>query len=224
VLNAEAISTRIGASPQAPGIPAVARWIRVLTLASSGLVFVSAVGMVAVDAGIGYILPGQKPSWLLVGFEAVVAVAGFLGVMFGIGRFADGPGLALACIAGTVLMGSALGWLSAAQQVGGYSLTPLLGLRVLAAGMLGFMGACCVLSRDPRAWKPAMWGAGSGLPVLAAIALMLRASSRRAIESALGSWGMLGAAVGLLALVALGVCLCASVHLVVKAFEMGREK
>lgn len=203
-------------------LPAVAKWVRVLSLAVSGVVFLSALGLVVADAGIGYILPGQKPSWLLVGFEAVVAVAGFLGLMFGAGRFGEGPGLALACIAGTILMGSGLGWLSAAQQIGGHSLTPLLGLRVLAAGILGLLGAYCVLSRDPRAWKPAIWGVGTALPILVAVGLMMRAPSRRAIESALGSWGIAGAAVGFVALVVLGVCLCASVHLLVKAFEMGR--
>lgn len=158
----------------------------------------------------------------MVGFETVVAVAGVLGVLIGKGRFREGPGLALACVAGTVLMASAMGWLSANRTVGGYSITPVLGLRVLAAAVIGLAGAYCVLSRDPRAWKPAMWGFLTGVPVVLAVGAGMGGSSRRAIEGALGSMGAVGAVVGVVGLVFLGVCLCASVHLVVKAFEMGR--
>lgn len=202
-------------------MPPVSKTIRMLVLVVSGLVLLSALGLGGAAAGIQYVVAGQKPSWLLFGFEVVVGAAGVLGVLFGRGKFGEGPGLALACIGGTVLAGSALGWLAAGKQVGGHSITPLLGPRVLAAGVIGLAGAYCVLSRNPKSWKVAAWGAGTGAPVVIAAMAMMRGSSRRVIESAVSS-GVLGTVGAVVGLVVVAACLCASVHLVVKAFEMGR--
>lgn len=188
----------------------------------SGLVLLSALALGGLTVAIPYLSPGQQPVWLLFGFEVVVGVAAVLGVLFGLGRFAEGPGLALACVSGTILMGSALGWLAANRQVAGHSITPILGFRGAAALGLGLLGAVCVLSRNPKSWRIAAWGVATGLPVLIAAAAMIRPGTRRAIEGAVGRAGTMGTVAAVVGLLILAALLCASVHLMVKAFELGR--
>jgi hypothetical protein len=188
----------------------------------SAAVLVSALALGGLAVAIPLFVQDQKPVFMLFGFEAVVVVAATLGVLFGLGRFGDGPGLAMACISATVLVASALGWLSANRALAGHSITPVLGFRVLAAFLLGGLGAVCVLSRHGRSWRLAAWGIGLGLPCIAAALAGANGGSRRAIEGALGRAGALGTVGGILAVLVLGALLCASVHLIIRAFELGR--
>lgn len=187
-----------------------------------------AVGLSAVGGAVLALAPllaaDQRPAWLLFGFELTILVAAAIAVLFGRGRFADAPGMALACVAGTILLGSAMGWQSAGREVGGIALTPFLLARAAAAATLGLCAAACVLSRVPggRAWRTAILGASLGAPVIAAAGLIVIPAGRRALYVALGPSPGLQTALGLVAFVVLGICLSASVHLLVRAFEMGR--
>ena len=131
------------------GIPPIGRGPRVVVGLVSAAVLVSAVAGAVLAAVQPAIDPSLKSSWALVGFEVVVAVAALLGVIAALGKFGEGPGMALACVAGTILLGSALGWQGAGRQLLGHSLMPYLAARVAAALVLGAIGAwvAVVLSR-----------------------------------------------------------------------------
>src|SRR5262245_43109895 len=123
----------------------VPRTIRLLVQATCLAVLASAVGSAILAGAAPLLVPDQRPSWALVGFELVVLVACVQGVLFGRGRFGQGPGLALACVGGTILVASGLGWAGSGKQLLGHSLTPLLGARLLAVAVIGICGAWCVL-------------------------------------------------------------------------------
>lgn len=204
-------------------MPPVNRNIRLLSLMLGWVIALSAL-IGAATALAPLLTADQRPAWVLFGFELTVLSAGVVGIMFGRGRFSDAPGLALACVAGTVLAASALGWQGAGRQVAGVSLTPFLLARVALAAALGLAAAACVLSRAPggKAWRLAILGAVFGVPVVVAAAALVHPAGRHAIESALGTSAGVHAAVGVAAFLVFGGLLSASVHLVVQAFEMGR--
>ncbi len=159
---------------------------------------------------------------MLFGFEVVVFIAGVLAAIFGRGRFSIGPGMALANIAGTILVGSAFGYISAGRQLGTTSLTPLLAFRFLAGGVIAAAAAYCVLSRDPKSWRVAALGAAMGLPSVALAAAVMVTPARRAVMTFLSGGGIAQTGLAVVAVVVVGGLLCASVHLLIKAFEMGR--
>jgi hypothetical protein len=210
--------------PNLPSSTDVPRIASLLILALSASVLLSAVIVGSLAVLLPWLVQGQKTALALMGFEIVVAVAATLGLQFGRGRFADSPGMALACIGGTILVASALGWQGAGRQLAGVSLMPYLGLRTLAALVILGTGAYCVLQREPRSWKPALLGLALGLPVAMAGGAALHPGVRRSIEALLeGSVGVQALA-GLAALIVLGGSLAASVHLVISAFEMASAK
>lgn len=202
-------------------MPPVHRTIRLLALTLGILIAASA--LICAGLALAPLLSsGQRPAWLLFGFELVVLVAAVIAVLFGRGRFAEAPGMALACVAGTVFLGSAMGWQAAGRQLGGVSLTPFLAGRVAVSLVLGAAAAACVLSRDRQAWRLAALGTLLALPVLGALAAVALPAGRRALENAIGPSVGLQAAVGVGAFLVLGGLLSASVHILVRAFEMGR--
>jgi hypothetical protein len=203
-------------------VPPISRPFRLLVLAISLAVLLSAVLLAALAAGAPLLARDQRPSWALFGFEVVIAVAGVLGVLTGRGRFADGPGLALACVAGTILIGSGLGWQGAGRQLLGVPLLPVLGGRALAALVLGAIGAWTVLSRDTRAIRLAITGMLLLLPVVLGAVAVVRPAGRRLLDK------LMGTSPGIQFMVAVGgfavaaVLLSAGCHLIIRAFELGR--
>jgi hypothetical protein len=167
-------------------------------------------------------LAAAKAAWALLGFEAITLVAACLGMLFGLGRFRDAPAIALACVAGTVLAASFLGWMSVTASVGqarsvaGIPLTPVLAARVLCAWVLGLAAAYCVLAREPRSWKPAAIGVALALPIVAVAAAFGNPGTRAMVKTVLGH--PIGAVI---AFVLLGGLLAASTHLIVGAFALG---
>src|SRR3954465_10295691 len=111
-----------------------------------------------------------KPIWLMFGFEIVIAVATVLGLQFALGRYQDGQGLALACVAGTIAVGSVLGWIGAQRHLttshGDISLNAWLLGRLAAALALGAVGAVFVLSRNQRSWWHLIKAALLGGPIV----------------------------------------------------------
>src|SRR4051812_43384921 len=91
-------------APAEPRAYPVSAMLRRATLAISALIGASAL----VGAGLALltpvIAPGQHPSWPFLAFEGVIILAATIGVLFGLGRYADAPGIALACVAGTILI------------------------------------------------------------------------------------------------------------------------
>jgi len=151
-------------------VPPLGKRLAFGTMALSGL------GVLSAMAGIGISLAmGEEPSLMMAGFEAIVLVSFVLGTLIAMGKVGrDGPGMALACIGGTVLICSGFGALAAGGRqfaVGDVSLLPLLGFRVIASGLLGLFAATAVLSREGGSWKRFVVGALLALPILAAAGL-----------------------------------------------------
>lgn len=113
----------------------------------------------------------QTPIWTLFGFELVIAVSSLLGVLLGLGRFREAPALALACVAGTILVGSFLGYRGSAGAVGSLSLKTWVVGRIAIGAVLAALAALTVLVRNRKSWGALCLGAMFGaLP--AAVALM----------------------------------------------------
>jgi hypothetical protein len=194
--------------------------VRVLVGFLCAFVLVSSLGMMGASVFVAI-----KPVWVLFGFEVVIAVASVIGIMFAAGRYQDGQGLALACVSGTIAVGSMLGWLGAQHHLttsgGDVSLNGWLLGRVGAALALGLVGALLVLSRNPRSWSYLLRSAITGGPiVLAAGAYMLK---RSAMSNALGALpGWLAGIGGTIGAIIAVVLISASVHSMIRAFELGR--
>ncbi|MFM9994198.1 MAG: hypothetical protein ACKVU4_00185 [Phycisphaerales bacterium] len=201
-------------------MPEPSRTLRLLAAALSVAVACSALAgaVLALTANV-------RPAWALFGFEVVIAVSCVFGVQFGRGRYRHAPGMALACVAGSVFVGSVLGYMSLRPPaLGGVGLKPFLAARVLVAGLIAGAGAACVLSRHPKSWRLAITGAVLGAPVMAAGAIAVIPALRglAAPLTGMGPMGQLAAGVGLF--VVLGGLLCASAHLLIRAFELGRPE
>lgn len=202
-------------------MPPAPRFIKLISLLAGLALVISALVLGIAAVAIPYIQPGQKASWILLGFEIVILVAGVLAVLFGRGKYAEGPGLALALIAATVMAGSAFGFLGAGTKLGTISLMPIAVARVLLGCALGAAAAYCVLVRNAAAWRVAWMGVGLGMPFVAIAGAVVFGPSRRAIMS-LVSGGLLQTGVAVVGAAVIGGLLCASVHMIIKAFEMGR--
>lgn len=198
------------------GLPGAVRGI-VLALCTA--VLLSALAGAALALLQPLLAEGHRAAPALFGFEVVVVVAAGLGVLISRGRFMEAPGMALLCVGGTIFAASVLGWQSAGRQLAGFSLTPAMGLRVLAGFALMGLAGVSVLQREPRSWKPALVGAALGLPVLAACAVIVLPRGRGLVQSAVGDDVMVQAGAAILALVVFGGLLAASVQLVVGAFD-----
>lgn len=192
----------------------------------------AAVGGSAAVAAVMAVLMPTVP-WFLVGYEVVTVFACVFGVLIGFGRCAAGPALGLACVCGTIALGSVLGDLSAqaSNPIAGPTLaiidlgnvmqmplTMFMLLRLLAAGVLGGCAAWVVLRRHKAASLPSL---GIGLTLGAmALALLAAGYKFRASMTPLGAFGkaMVMIALGVVAL----ALLAAAVHYTVRAFSAGR--
>ncbi|MBX3381149.1 MAG: hypothetical protein KF805_13730 [Phycisphaeraceae bacterium] len=119
----------------------------------SALIIASSVATI----GASFFAEGRPP-WALMGFELLTIMAGAFGLATARGRFADGPGLALACVAGTVLAASIFGYLGTTGQIGDWKLHTWLIARATTAALVGLLAAWVVLRRTPGAWLLALRG------------------------------------------------------------------
>ena len=125
-----------------------------LTGVLSGLVLLSAAATLVAS----FAIPA-RPVWPLIGFEVLIVFAGVYGVLAARGAFAEGPGLAHACVSGTVFAASVLGFLGATGQIGEHNLQSWLLARVMLSVSIGLIGAWIVLRRTPGAALMALRGA-----------------------------------------------------------------
>jgi hypothetical protein len=183
------------------------------------------VGLSALGLGVGAVVAGPQVVWVLLGFEVVTLAAAVIGVFFALGRFQEAPGLALASVAGTFFVAAVLGYVGSGRQLplaeGGIPLKGMLLARVSAALLVGAAGAGLVLARDRRSWGYLIKSAALGGPVLLALGVYAaRPVQVRGALDALPGWLV---AVGLIVAGLLGIVMVsASVHLLVRAFELGK--
>lgn len=188
--------------------------ILLFVLALSGVVALSAAGV-----GIASLLQ-DRASWVMFAFELVVAIAGILGVMIGRGRFADGPALGVAAIAGTVLLGSLFGYLGGGRLLYGVDMRPLLYARAAAALLLGAAAGWIVVSRDLKATLPLLVrGLSFALPIPLGLFAYWKFRGRIAGISDAAQLGI--AIIGFALFTGL---LAASVQFIFKAFEIGTRR
>lgn len=206
----------------APAIPPAPKPVRLLVLAISALVALTMVGGVAA-ALFGF----PKIVWGFLGFEAVGLIAAVMGVLAGLGRFRDGFGLALVCIAGTIVAGALFGlYLDARVN----ATTPeamrlvrgLIVFRGLAAVALAALAAIAVLARDRRSWGLLIRGAIVTAPVLAVLAWVAKtrgAPLTTPIEGVMAPVRTIAVVLGGLVLM---VLFSVGAHLCIRAFEITR--
>jgi hypothetical protein len=178
-------------------------------------------GLVGVSslAGAGAAIAARPRIWFLLGFECVVVTAAVLGFLVGRGRYRQGPALALACVAGSVAVASYLGYLGSGRTILGIGLMPFLAFRLGIAGAIGMVAAWIVLSRRPGIGLPRLF---KGL-VIGLVLAVLGAGvwTVRARIAALPDIARIAGAVVLF--VVFTALLATSVHLIIRAFESGRD-
>lgn len=184
---------------------------------------VAGISTIVLLSSITAILTGgfsKPPPFFMLGFEVVIVLACAFGVLIGIGRFQSGPAIALACVAGTIGIGSLLGYLGAGRRLGGVDLTPFLLARGAAAGAIAMIAAVIVLKRDTSRSFPALirgLAFGGALVIFLAAVYWIRTSVFAHGPLAKAGLVILSGIVGL-------ALLAAAVHYSIKAFEFGRLK
>jgi len=141
-------------TPAAANFSSIPTGLRAAIAVLSALVLASAIATL----GASWFVAGRPP-WALLGFEFLTMMGGAFGLATAAGKFRDGPGLALACVAGTVLAASIFGYLGTTGQIGDWKLHGWLIGRASVAGLIGLLGAWVVLRRTPGAWTLALRGA-----------------------------------------------------------------
>lgn len=152
-----------------------------------------------------------KPSYFIIGFEAVSVFACVFGVLLARGKFREGPAIGILCVAAAVGVGSLLGAVGSHYAIGSFGLKPWLLGRVGCAGLLAAMAGAVVVARSPSLRVPALLK-GS---VLGALTIAVGYGVLVASKTMSGAMAFI-AAVGL-GLVCVGL-LCASVHYLIAAF------
>lgn len=181
-------------------------------------VFCAAIALSAA-AAIGFAVLGGTPSWVLIGFEAIILLAGAICSFEAFRASRHGPAMTLLCAAGAVGVGSLLGFIGANRSLAGYDLHFALAVRLGSAALLAAASGCIVLSRDPSRSIPALIkGITAGAILIAMMGglWVLRASILTA-----------GAAARVGIVIVMGIALIGLVsacgHYLVRAFAIGAE-
>ncbi len=157
----------------------------------------------------------DKPAYAFAGMQLVSAFSACFGFLWARGAFAEGPGLALACIAFSIALCSLLSYVSFRGALGPVPMKLwLLLLLVFALAQVG-IAAASVLGRNlagwPLFWRASVFGSGT---VLGSLIFMSPISDVLATWAA---WSRLS--VQAFAAVFAALCVCAALHLAVAAFE-----
>jgi len=196
-------------------IPAPIRW----TIAAlSAALLVSGVAGVVV----GQVVP-PKPAWPLMGFEGVIAFSSVFGLLLVAGRVRQAPALTVLCVAGAAAVGTVLGYLAVKSSLAHLPLKPWLAARLGAAMVLTACAVFIALGSNRTAWKT-LWRAGMFAAPLVGVLLWYRLARFAPLDAPLPGFRdalRLGAIV-VIAL-ACAVCLCAVVHLSIRAFAIADE-
>lgn len=198
-------------------LPMPPKPVRMLTGFIAAVVLLSAIAMVVLAIAVP-----PKPLWMVAALEVVVALTCVVAIPLARGGYREGPGLALACVAGAVFMCSALGYFSAQGVVGTVSLKPWIAARVALAGLLGASAAMTVLIRNPKSWGVLVKGVLLGLPPAVMAGLIVLGKAGALMKSNEGAAETIRIGAIMVGGVIMGGLFCASVHFVIRAFEMCR--
>lgn len=202
-------------------LPRPPRIILALTLLISAGLAVSAA------YGLWSALSGQI--WAQAGFEALLLIAGVFGALTGLGKFREGPAMALICAAGAGFVGAGLAFLTRGGR------PPLIGVDMLlamltdpiagarlggVAGLAALAGLIVLLRRPAASFRYVGLSAATGAPVALAGALWILGPGRSAFVAL---HPLLRAVVGAAAFLAVIGLATVSLHCLIRAFEQGRE-
>lgn len=218
-------------TPPQPPKPMRMLYLLAAALCLAGGLLGCALGLLAVTGTVSAMQTG-----FLIAFEVLVVIAGFFGLLAGLGRLPEGPNLAIFCMAGALVIAGLLiepalmqrlrGVQASATSIAGLSLMPLAAAQ-LALGLLCVpLSALGTLSAGPRQAR-AMFVRGLilGLPVLAGLALVAFLLTGRGRSMLAGLPPFVVALAIVLGMILLGGLLSASLHFVINAFiEAQRHK
>lgn len=194
------------------------------------ILFLSA--LMALSGVLGLVLSVYGNRYLSLGFEATLILAGVFGVLAGLGRFRDGPGLAALCVGGTIfvcgvlseptLVPRLLGRGGAPSVVMGVDLVHLAMARVATGLLVTALAGAIVLLRRPReSLSMLARGVVIGLPLVLAGILAMTPSVRGFVT---GLQPVFIVVLVCAVLLVLGACLSISIHCIIRSFELGREE
>lgn len=173
---------------------------------------------------------GEPRVWGLLGFEVVSIVTAGLGVLVGLGRPREAPGLAAACIGATIFAAATLGRFSAivtraagtvseGQAVRLLVRDPMFEGRLGAALLLGAIAVCLALGSDRAAWKKLGVGCVLLVPVVVALGWLIGPGRDWLLAPVESSGGMVRVVIALVGGVGLMIAASIAVHQVIGAFE-----
>ena len=216
------MSDRLPPTQQAPSH----RPVRLVVVAVCALVWLSALW------GVSDAIRGEPRVWGLLGFEIVTLAAAGLGVLVGLGRPREAPGLALACVGASIFAAATLGRFSAivtraagtvseGQAVRQLVRDPVFDSRLVAAGVLVAIAVFLALGSDRGAWRRLAIGAGLLVPVVAALGWLFGPGMNWLVSPVESSGGVARIAVGLVGGIGLTITAAVGIHQVIGAFEVG---
>ncbi len=94
-------------------------------------------------------LTRTDPGWFLVGFEALTLSGCVFAVLIGLGKFRSGPALAMLCVAGTILVGTVLGYTADRATYRGILQHQVSAGRIGASVLMLAMAGVTVWARRP---------------------------------------------------------------------------
>ena len=181
-----------------------------------------AVGVSALVGVVLCILNTPAPAYFTLGFELVIVLACGFGAWSARQRDDFGVAMAILIAAGTVAVGSYLGYLGAGKVLMGMGLKWPVLARLLCAGVLGVCAAVEVLRHNPRpALRQVLIGCVLLAPVVVVGALLWRGVGMAQLTGA--PW-MVRTVVVVAGFIVLMALVCAGVHNLIRAFERALTK
>lgn len=198
--------------PKAPAAIRAATAILALAIAASALV-----GLWLGVFAVGQLIPG------VVGFEALILLAGVFGLLFGLGKFSHGFGIGLLCIGGTVAVAAGLSFLDARANITGPIagwLKPLLFGRAAGGAALAALAGAAVLVRSPDSMRKFFQGGALGLIPAAALTVghLFRGVLLSPAPGGLEAVRIIGLLIGALVV---AVLISVSLGMMITAFQIG---
>ena len=185
-------------------------------------------------------------SWMIASFEAVVLTAGIFATLTGMGRFRQGPALALLCAGGAIgvvavlaepaMVSRFLGTAGRPLVIGGFEIMPLMIGHVIAGALLVASAALVVWSRSPARSvgyliRSGIAGASAMVIVVLGVWHAPKGGARHGAIGILDHISALLAGLPLLVLLVLTIAafflviglVSAAGHCAIRSFEAGRQ-
>lgn len=173
------------------------------------------------------IVAATSPRWDLLAFEVIALSAGVIAILFGLGKFREGPAIALLAVAGTIFAAAVLGFVGVGQQIALKGNDAPLSLRfyvigrVAAAGLLGLISILIALTRTKAAFVAAIKSLYAWIPLGIILAAIVK---RGVITNALSNAPQfIAPTLAVIAGLAVIGLLAAAIHMTIRAFELARS-